>query len=202
MRPREYLSYTQKSTWKRSPKEYLAKYLYEGQKFTTREMAFGKKMSVALEEEQETNDTVLNGVIERLPKLEVAEFPLWSELKIGGEILPLFSKLDTAKKDLSAFKEYKTGKTVWTQRKVDEDPQITFYVTSIYVLTKQIVQDIELVWVPTIDDPDTDNGTGISPTGEIVVFKTHRSMGQIINEMADMRKVWKEIGEACEKELL
>lgn len=200
MRPREYLSYSQKSLWKRNPDEYIKKYVHEGAQYITREMAFGKKMSVALEEERESDDHILNGMMAKIPKLEVPEFPLRSEIKIGGEILPLYSKLDTAKKDLSAFKEYKTGKTVWTQKKVDEDPQITFYVTSIYVLTKQIVRDIELVWIETMNDPDAEGG--IACTGNIYRFKTQRSMGQVINEIADMRKVWREIGARCEKELI
>lgn len=202
MRPREYLSYSQKSLWKRSPKSYLEKYLYDGREFTTREMAFGKKMAVALEEERDSDDEILNGIMAKLPKLDKPEFAVRADFKIQKELIPLYAKLDTAKEDLSAFKEYKTGKNPWTQRKVDENEQITFYVTLIYILTKQIVQDIELVWVETCEDPSSENGTGISCTGRVEVFKTKRSMGQIINELADIRRVWREIGEACDNELL
>ena len=202
MRPREYLSYSQKSLWKRDPRKYIEKYLHDGAQFTTREMAFGKKMAVALEDEVDSDDNLLNEVIAKIPKLDRQEFPVLAEMKIDGDTLPLYAKLDSAKNDLTAFKEYKTGKQPWTQRRVDEDAQITFYVTAIFILKKEIVRDIELVWVPTYDDLGNSNRTGISPTGEIVRFKTQRTMGQIINEMADMRRVWREIGEACEKELI
>lgn len=204
MTPREYLSYSQKSLWKRSPREYKEKYLYDGAQFETKEMAFGKKMSIALEEDEASGDQLLDIVIPQIPKFEKMEFPLSAELKIEKDVVPLYAQIDTCKLDLTAFKEYKTGKDGgktgkcgWNQRKVDEDAQITFYATMMYILTKKIPQDMELVWVITEDGPE-----GIQCTGEIRRFHTKRSMGQIINEMADMRKVWREIQAMCESELL
>lgn len=200
IRPREYLSYSQKSLWKRSPREYIAKYVHDKPQFETKEMAFGKRMSVALEEDEFSGDPLLDVVIAQIPKFEEMEFPVSAELKIDKEIVPLYGQIDTSKRDLSAFKEYKTGKGEWTQRRVDEDAQITFYATMYYILTKKIPNDIELVWVCTENSPH--DPSVIVCTGEIKRFKTNRTMSHIINEMADMKKVWREIGEACEKEML
>lgn len=209
MRPREYLSYSQKRLWKQSPDKYMEQYVHNGARFITREMAFGSKMAIALEEmgtekifdtEWETDDPELNKIAKKLPRLDKAECEVRTDLKIDGEVIPLYSRLDTAKLDLTAFKDYKTGKEPWTQKRADEDKQITFYVTAIYILTKKIVQDIEIVWIPTVDD--LNSPLGISVTGEIKIFKTKRNISHIINEMADMRKVWREIGERCELELI
>jgi hypothetical protein len=207
MHPREYLSHSQKKTWKRSSKEYIEKYLRDKQQFVTKEMRFGTKMADALQDDELTGDPILDMVMEGIPKFELRDIEMRGTLKIGKEEIIILVKMDTSKEDLSAFKEYKTGKDGkggWTQAKVDEDSQITFYATYCYIMTKKIPQDISLEWVITKDEigPDGKPTGKIVPTGEIRSFPTHRTMGQIINEMADMRKVWKEIGEACEKELL
>ena len=200
--PRPYLSHSQKKLWKQSPKQYIEKYLHNGTQFVTREMAFGKLMAVSLEEESESKDPILNEIMHKLPQLDKKEMDLKADMKIDGEILPLYAKMDQCQFDFSAFRELKTGKAPWTQKRVDEDSQITFYATTIYVATQKIVRDIELIWVPTYNDPNSTSGTGISATGEIITLKTQRTMGQIINELADMRKVWREIGISCDKELI
>lgn len=207
MRPRPYLSHSQKKCWRRSKKEYLDKYLHEKAQFVTKEMKFGSIVASALEVDELTGDPLLDLVIMTMPKFELMDVPMEGSFKVGKETIPLLVKMDTAKADLSAFKEYKTGKEGkggWTQAKVDADSQITFYATYCYIMTKKIPQDIELVWAITEDEVDADgNKTGkIVPTGEIRRFKTQRAMGEIINEMADMRKVWAEIGEEFEKQLL
>lgn len=203
MRPRPYLSHSQKKLWKKSPKEYLAKYIFDKKQFVTKEMKFGSVMASALEEDELTGDVLLDTVMMEIPKFDLMDHVSEAVLKVGKEVVPLFGRMDTRREDHSAFKEYKTGKDGkggWTQKKVDEDSQITFYATMCYILTKKIPDDIELVWIITENDPD--DGRAIVCTGEIRRFKTYRNIGQIINEMADMRKVWNEIGVACEKELL
>jgi hypothetical protein len=204
MRPRPYLSHSSKVLWKKSPKQWIEKYLFDKAKFETKEMRFGTMMATALEDDDLTGDPLLDTVIMDIPKFEIRDKPMEGVLVIGKEKIPLLVRMDTTKEDLSAFKEYKSGKGVWTQAKVDQDPQITFYATYCYIMKKRIPEDIELVWIPTMDELDEDGQkTGrIIATGEIVRFPTRRSLEQIITEMADIRKVWNEIGEACEKELL
>lgn len=168
-------------------------------------------MAEALEDDELTGDPLLDAVMMEIPKFECMDLISEVTLKIGKEEVPLYGKMDTRKENYTAFKEFKSGKDGkggWTQKKVDDDSQITFYTTMCYLKTKQIPQDIELVWIITEDETYTDNDgmeqkTGkVIATGEIRRFPTRRTMGQIINEMADMRRVWKEIGLRCEKELL
>lgn len=205
MRPRPYLSHSQWKLWKKSPDEYVAKYLFDKEQFVTKEMRFGSKMALALEDDDLTGDPLLDVVMMEIPKFECMDLISEAILKMGQKVepVPLFGRMDTRKADHSAFKEYKTGKDGkggWTQKKVDEDTQITFYAVMCYILTGKIPQDIELVWIITENDPE--NAREIICTGEIRRFPTKRSMAQVINMMAEMKKVWLEIGERCERELL
>lgn len=196
--PKAYLSHTQFQMWKRSPKTYIEQYWKNGRKFTSREMAFGSRVADSIENNEETGDPLLDLVIEYLPKLDIAEFPLECVLKGSDIEVPFFGKLDHAKTDLSAFREFKTGRTKWNQRIVDEDEQITWYCMLIYIITKKIPNDIILAHAPTEKD---DDGRVIA-TGDVFEYRTHRNIGQVLNMMVQARRVWREIGEACEAELI
>ena len=204
MWPRDYLSHSQKSLWKSSKKAYYDRYLYD-KTFSSIYTKFGSKMANALEYDEETDDEMLNIVMELLPKFEMMDKPTDVEMNIGGKI-KLHGRMDSRKEDHSAFKEYKSGKykpngkPAWTQAMVDKDAQITFYATMCYLITKKIPTDIELVWAVTEINPE--NSKEIIATGEIYRFTTYRTISQIINEMADIKKVWREIGQGCAKELL
>lgn len=199
MTPKDYLSYSQMRLWQTSPKAYVEKYVYGKANFTNRAMAFGKSVSTALEEGDMTGDMGLDILLLDLPRFENMEYPLKSILKQGKEEVPLYSQLDSAKTDLTGFKEYKTGVTNWTQRKVDEDPQITFYATSIYIKTGKIPTDMELVHIVTEQDHET---LKISATGAMHRFPTKRTTLQVLKCMVEIRKVWKEISEMYEKEIV
>lgn len=203
MRARPYLSHSQKVLWKKNPKEYIKKYIYDKAQFVTKEMLFGTLVADYLESGELSGDQMLDLVIFQIPKFEIMDIEHKSDMKVAKSTVPLLAKMDTRKEDFSAFKEYKTGKDGkggWTQKKVDEDPQITFYATYCYVVTGVIPDDIELVWA--ITENDSEDISKIKFTGEIRRFKTSRSKSQIIKEKADMLKTWNEIGVACEKELL
>ena len=212
--PRPYLSFTQKKLWKQSPDRYVDLYVNEKGKFETLETRFGSTVAHALEYRQSTGDNDTDAVIELLPKLELMDKPTDVKLEMGKKkFVPLHGRMDTRKRDHSAFKEYKTGryspdgKPVWTQAIVDKDPQITFYATMCYLMRRKLVEDIELVWAVTdVEQIGINEQTGkpierIYFTGEIKRFRTKRTMEQVINEMADMQRVWTEINERCTKEM-
>lgn len=203
MRARLYLSHSQKKLWNKSKEDYILKYVYEKKQFVTKEMKFGTLVADLLENGGLSGDLMLDVALAKMPKFELMDKEQRCEMKIGKSVVPLLVKMDTSKIDFTAFKEYKTGKEGkggWTQKKVDDDEQITFYATWCYIKTGKIPEDIELVWVKTKDD-ETDIKK-IKVTGEVEIFKTSRSKMQIIKEKADMLKVWNEIGIACEEELL
>lgn len=195
--PKEYLSYSQYMLWKRSPDKYIELYLRDGRKFTSQAMEYGKMLAESIEHDEDTGNLMIDYIREMLPKLDTAEKELRCTLTVGKDTVPLMGKVDHAREDLTAIKEYKTGTTKWTQSVVDRDIQLTWYATMIYIIKGFIVPDIELCHAPT----ELVDGT-VRCTGEIRCFKTQRKFSQILNMMAEMRKVWREIGERCELELL
>lgn len=198
MRPRPYLSWSAMDCIERSPAEFIERYIYEKKMPITQAIAFGKKMADGLENGEATGDPTLDMMMAKLPKYECMDWEFRGKLK-GQKKEPdigILIKPDTAKKDLSAFCEYKTGKK-WTQKMADESGQVTFYAAGAYLITGEIPKDIELVWVPTMHD---ERGK-VEATGEVVRFKTKRTMSQIINMMVRMRRAWKKIEETCDKEL-
>ncbi len=182
---------TSEATW---IKIYL-----EGFKIPTNQgMALGSKVADSLETGVDTGDLDIDLVIASLPKFELMDHKFEAVLEIGGMKIPLLSKIDTAKKNLSAFKEYKTGATKWCQANVDKFGQITFYATLIYILKGKIPQDIELVWAPTKKNADGDPEL----TGEVKRYITKRTMTDILKMKVRMKKAWLRMGELSEENLV
>lgn len=95
------------------------------------------------------------------------------------------------------IREYKTGKKTkpWTQKRVDQHDQITFYCLLVYLSEgiRPEELDIHLDWYPTVRDekykvqfvPDIENN--------IKTFKTTRTLAQIIKFDNEIAKVYKEM---------
>lgn len=196
------LTNSKRKKWKSDKEGYVREYMYNGDKFTSRAMAYGTHVHNAIETGESTGNIELDLLITDLPKFpegqDLREIEVHATLKVQGEETPLLGKFDRLKSDFTAFKDWKTGKNPWTQAKVDKDEQLTFYCMLIWIAHKKIPNDIELVWIPTEEDADG----RLKVTGEIVPFHTKRTMGQILNMMVDCRKVWREITERYEQELL
>lgn len=205
IRPRPYLSWTQLTTLETSEAQYRKAYIQGRKLFENDGIVFGKQVADALEAGAATGDAMMDAVIAQIPKFELMDHAFETSVVVGSETIPLLSKIDTARPDLSAFKEYKTGTTAWDQRKVDECGQITFYSTVIYQLTGRLPNDIELVWLPTErveyqGDFGSDRRTQFK-AGEMRVFKTRRTLADIIKMKIRMRNAWVRIAEITEGEI-
>lgn len=218
--PRPYLSYSQMDLVERDPKAYIEQYIYGNKRGTNRGQAFGKIMAEGLENDEATGDPVLDMVMSRIPKFEVRdkivedlvngveveyrnqkgeiEIKKVPCIKIGKEIIPILIRPDSHKLDFSAFKEYKTGQERWTQKKVDQNVQIRFYGMGMYLITKKIPFDVELVHVETVAG---EHGR-IEATGEIYKYATKISQSEILNMIVRARKAWATIKTLCENELI
>lgn len=197
--PRSYLSYSSMTLFEKSPEGWADYYLYDQKQRITRNMKLGSDMATGLETGEASGDPLLDLMIARLPKFELMDKPLFAYLKDGKDEIRLLAKPDTAKPDYTAFKEYKTSTRKWTQKMVDESGQISYYATVIWLLTKKIPQDIELVCVETAYDEEGK----VYCTGNVwPPIKTKRSMADIIKTTARIRRNWAEIKSFCEKELL
>lgn len=197
LRAREYLSWSQLNLWEKTPEKYKDYYLYGDKMPINRGMAYGKKMADALEEDKLTGDTALDFAMITLPKAGDME------VEIDWEVMgvPIFGKMDSAKKDLTLIDEYKTGvKDSWKLNKAKESGesgQLCFYATAIYFKTKKIPK-ARLSFVPTIK-----NELGrVEATGEVRTWEVDIKMQDVLKMAVRMKKAWKEIGDMCEKELL
>ena len=196
--PRPYISFSQMTTFEMSPEKYADRYLYNKKQRVSRNMAYGSLLAEGLENEEATGDPLLDLVMSKIPKFELMDIGFEAPLKDGKETITLLAKPDTAKKDYSAFKEYKTSVRPWTQKMADDSGQVTFYATAMWLLTGKIPQDIELVCVPVAYQSDG----SLAPTGEVLRLPTERSMLDIIKMTKRIKHAWKGIKELCESELL
>lgn len=197
MTPRPYISYSQLTLWEKSPDEYVDVYLRGKKLPINRGMAFGKQLAEGLEKDESVGNPIIDLLSASLPRFEAMEHELRVDYKRGKEVIPLLCRLDTAKRNLTGFYEYKTGQTAWSKKKVDEWDQITFYATAIFLATGKIPTDIELIHIFTAAD---ENGR-IEPTGDIVRYPTIRRMPQILNMMIRISKAWSGINKRFNEEL-
>lgn len=181
-----------------SPEKYAQCYIYDQKMRPTKNMDYGTLMANGLELDEATGDPLLDLMMSQIPKFELMDKPINTELKDGKEVIHILAKPDTCKKDFTAFKEYKTSTRKWTQKMADDSGQISFYATAIWLKTGRIPQDIELVNVPVEYDPKG----ALTPTGELIRLPTKRSMVDIIKMTTRMRNAWHGIKSLSEKELL
>lgn len=195
IRPRPYLSWSQLSTLESSERQYIKTYIYDQPMRENEGMAFGKEVAESLETGEATGNLQTDIQLLDFPKLDVMEYKIEHNIRVGQDIVPILSRIDTAREDLTAFYEYKTGSTSWNQAKADAHGQITFYATAIYELTGKIPEEMKLIWAPT--ERNAENK--IVFTGEILHFKTTRTVADIIKMKIRMKKAWDRIGWLTEK---
>lgn len=192
--PREYVSHTQLSLWERSPESYRRKYILGEDGFENIQMRFGKMFAEALEAGKGSNfasDALLSRV--RLyPRREVEVSAL---LKLSRNKVALFGILDGYDKRTDTLGEYKTGK-MWSQRRVDDDEQITFYNLIKYLGTKKLYKKNVLHSVETIMQDGE-----IQFTGNVMSFVTKRKLTDVLKMKKRVEKFVIEVSKMMEKEI-
>ncbi len=216
--PRPYLSFSQMTTFEMSPEKYADHYIHGKKQYVTKNMRYGSMLAEGLEDDEATGDPLLDLMASRIPKFERMDLPVEDVkgveiayhrgdkeyqvcvpvLKNDGGNIPLLALPDSSNSDYSKFKEYKTSVRTWTQRMADQSGQITFYATAMWIVRGKVPSGIELVNVPVKYAPEGD----ITPTGEIVVLPTKRTLVDIIKMITRMKKAWKGITELYESEIL
>ncbi len=198
--PKEYLSWSQYSLFKRSPKLYRDCYIY-GKRMESIYMDFGKKVAESIESGELVGNSELDHINTFLPKdpKNSREYELSTNYYSGkGKELvkiPLYGKFDRFLLKKKILREVKTGTVAWTQNKVDSFEQITFYCFMIWNEYGFIPKNIELIWLPTKRE-----GNEIVLTGEIRTFKTERKLIDIVKIGVEIKKVWIGINQLCAEE--
>jgi hypothetical protein len=180
MRIKNYISYSQYNTILSSSKQYQKIYI-DGFKLKTKYIDFGGIIANVLESRKAKgyNEETAVNLIEEKENQEL-------ELVVDFYGIPLLGKLDAYEN--GTIYEYKTGKNAWTQKKVDNNEQLTFYAIMVSKHFKIKVEDIKikLIWLETIEDTDG----SIMLTGRKEEFKTKRTNKDLIKIYPKVKKAW------------
>ena len=179
---RDYISWSAMNLLEKDEDGYIAKYFNGQPGFSNDAMDFGKVVAEALENEK-SEDPFIRHIITFLPRFDTPELEISARYKKRK----LLGRPDTILKSFKAFREYKTGKTPWTQAKVDSHGQLVFYATIIFLLKKKI-PEAYLDWIPT----EYGEG-GLKLTGDIKTFKRRPIT------LTDISRMLKRIEKASER---
>lgn len=163
--PKGYLSYSAIDTWIKNPEQYRRRY-YENEEFPmTPELTFGKKIAELLE----VNDPS----VAHIPRYNKPE----QSIKCTIDEVPVFGFIDDFDTREHRFREYKTGKTPWTEDRVLKHKQLDLYSLAIEAIYGSVVDLCHLVWMQTerVETPHSGRIThadqyGIKMTGEVKIF--------------------------------
>jgi len=183
-RPKNHISWSQLVEWEKGPEAY-ERYISGG--FQNIEMDFGDKIHKGLKEGSQDDD--VRFVRLWTPEPGEREVELEIEIEPGVKVKAGIDGL-TLKEDSAQVDEYKTGKTPWTQKKVDNHGQITIYDLLIYI-KHGIIPTNTLWWIPTEDD---EFGNIRKANGIPKAFETTRSLYDIMAMKRRLVKAYKEIG--------
>lgn len=197
--PKQYLSFSQYSLWRSNKDAYRKRYYENIKSHETRELLFGKKIAKMLEKKDYTEYPILAKVKQGSHN----EYEI--KVKING--VPVLAYLDSCTPKTGKIYEYKTGKVIWDQKRVDEHEQLPFYAASMKAKHGKYNPIVDLFWLPTYVLPVKEIIGGIefkasdSPsaeiclTGELFPFKRTLSKIDIAQIEYDIKKTAEEISE-------
>lgn len=155
--------------------KWILKYI-EGKKinFDNSGIRFGRKVDEFLGGDEETDDISLAVIKDQVVRYELRKHVIKSTLKSEHGDIELLGELDTAKEDFSIFRDYKTGRGIWTQKKADTHGQFHFYATMIFLNTGKIPKCF-VDWMQT----EEINGE-VQYTGKLQTFEVKITHVEII----------------------
>jgi hypothetical protein len=189
--PKEHISYSQIQLWK-NDKERYKKIYFENRieyRLNNPGLKYGKVVADALENEGETGDLLTDSAMVLLKKYDIRDQEIIAEINTEEGSFNVVGKPDTLDSQTKNFREYKTGKTKWTQKKAQNHPQMIFYAMLIYLKYKVILKDAYLDWIET----EKDEFDEIKPTGRVMSFHVVFSLTKILECLEETVRIAKEI---------
>lgn len=135
--PKPYLSYSAINTFLTNPSDFRKRYYENKQLLVTPELLFGKKIGEMLEHGDESLAHITHG--------DVAE----KELKFEVDGVPILGYIDSFRSEDKYIYEFKTGKTPWTQGRVEKHLQLDIYSLGVEVLEGCVSDECTLIWMET-----------------------------------------------------
>jgi len=188
--PKGYLSYSQIQLWQSDKERYKEIYFNNRDELRVSNagMDFGKEVATALEHGNHVEDVLTDIAMDLLPKYDIADQEIVAEMKTKDGWITIKGRPDTMDSKSFAFREYKTGKVKWTQKKAESALQLKIYAVLIYIVHKKILHEAHLDWIETHETPE-----GIKPTGRVESFRVPITFNAILETMALITRVAKEI---------
>lgn len=183
--PKGYISWSSLDLLERDEDKWIDKYCnpdYEER--TTIEMEFGKRFAEIMEG-QDSDDDIVSLVKLSVPIYAEQEKEITAMLNAMGRSVKLLGKPDSIAPNWD-FYEYKTGKTKWNQKMADKHGQLMFYKAIVY-LNQHIIPNSTLVWIPTEDSWDEEDGRQIVFTGQLPISFV------VVHNYADILKMMQRI---------
>jgi len=163
--PKEYLSYSAIDSWMKSPKQFRKRYYESAPSYTSPEMVFGKLTADMLENRDES--------LAHIRQYATPE----QQIQVEIEGVPIFGFIDSFDPETNSILEYKTGRSPWTQKKVDKHLQLDIYSLCVEEIFGSVNDECMLIWMQTekIDEPKVglithEDSHGIRLTGEVTEF--------------------------------
>lgn len=194
--PHEYLSYSQMSLWLTDPVRYKALYFDKRDELRVSNSGqeYGKVVADALEKGVQTNDLLTDSAMLLLPKYDTPDQLIEAEVKTKDGWLKLIAKPDTRDSVTQAFREYKTGKHAWTQKRADEHLQMIFYAIVIWQKFGVKLDKAHLDWIETeVIAPYDQSEKIVRPTGRVESFEVVFSNRMYLETLTKIVSVAKEI---------
>jgi len=175
--PKSYLSYSQLEMFRKSPDRYIEQYIENGKRLDTKYTRFGKQIHEALEQTEENRE---------------------KEIRVTIHDVPVLSFIDKYDPETGVFRDTKTGKTPWTQVKVQKHDQLVFYAMVIKHSTGIVPPECFIDWIGTKDVEYKETlglhnaHPGVELTGDAVTFR------RVVSEL-EINRMEKELIEVAEK---
>ena len=188
--PRDYISYSQISLWQSDPIRYKQIYFDQRDelKFQSNALDYGKRIATSLETGTNTEDVLTDSATLMLTKYDTADKEIRTMMKTKDGWINIVGRQDTLNSVTKDFREFKTGKVPWTQKRAEQHLQLKFYAMVIYLAYGVIVKNTFLDWIETEETSE-----GLKPTGHIETFEVSITFKDIMETMALTAKVAKEI---------
>lgn len=169
--PKGHLSFSQIILWQTARETYRKKYypLVRPPYASSLEMAYGNEVTEAMERNEPWTHFI--------PRYKTFEYDASFEI----EGIPIEAYVDNIDLDRVQFNEQKTGRTPWTQNKVENHLQLDIYSTLLELKLGKVHDTCYLTWVKTAWKPKeitlvtgdtiTADSSELMLTGEFQMFK-------------------------------
>ena len=162
------LSWSAISSFKWSPEQWYKKYVMGVEQPTSKEMIFGKTVGERIASDPE--------YLPKLPRLPIFEHKLLCTL----EDIPLIGFIDSYDQDNKILYEYKTGRNMWSKKRVDDHGQIDMYLLLLFLQEKIRPEEVtcKLFWLPTHYE---NKEITFIDENRVIAFPTKRTIVDISN---------------------